>query len=178
ILSLSNPEIQKKLNSALFPGLQGGPLMHVIAAKAIAFKEALAPEFKAYQKQVIVNARLFAEGLMQQGFKIVSGGTDNHLFLVDLSDRDFTGFDAEKILGDAHITLNKNAVPNDSRSPFLTSGIRIGTPAVTTRGFKEPEITALISWTADVLNHLKDEIVIQKVKSAVLELCKRFPVYA
>jgi len=178
ILARSNPEIQKKLNSALFPGLQGGPLMHVIAAKAIAFKEALAPEFKAYQKQVIVNARLFAEGLMQQGFKIVSGGTDNHLFLVDLSDRDFTGFDAEKILGDAHITLNKNAVPNDSRSPFLTSGIRIGTPAVTTRGFKEPEITALISWTADVLNHLKDEIVIQKVKSAVLELCKRFPVYA
>ena len=178
ILARSNPEIQKKLNSALFPGLQGGPLMHVIAAKAIAFKEALAPEFKAYQKQVIVNARLFAEGLMQQGFKIVSGGTDNHLFLVDLSDRDFTGFDAEKILGDAHITLNKNAVPNDSRSPFLTSGIRIGTPAVTTRGFKEPEIKALISWTADVLNHLKDEIVIQKVKSAVLELCKRFPVYA
>lgn len=177
ILARSNPEIEKKLNSALFPGLQGGPLMHVIAAKAIAFKEALAPEFKDYQKQVISNARLFAEGLMQRGFKIVSGGTDNHLFLVDLSDRDFTGFDAEQILGEAHITLNKNAVPNDRRSPFLTSGIRIGTPAVTTRGFKEPEITALISWTADVLNYLKDEAIIQKVKSAVLELCKRFPVY-
>lgn len=177
ILARSNPEIQKKLNSALFPGLQGGPLMHVIAAKAIAFKEALAPEFKDYQKQVIANARLFAAGLMQSGFKIVSGGTDNHLLLVDLRDRDFTGFDAEQVLGNAHITLNKNAVPNDPRSPFLTSGIRIGTPAVTTRGFKEPEITALISWTADVLNHLKDETVIQKVKSAVLELCKRFPVY-
>jgi glycine hydroxymethyltransferase len=178
ILARSNPEVEKKLNSALFPGLQGGPLMHVIAAKAIAFKEALAPEFKAYQKQVIANARLFAEGLMQRGFKIVSGGTDNHLFLVDLSDRDFTGKEAEQTLGDAHITLNKNAVPNDPRSPFLTSGIRIGTPAVTTRGFKEPEITALISWTADVLNHFKDETVIQKVKSAVLDLCKRFPVYA
>lgn len=177
ILARSNPEIEKKLNSALFPGLQGGPLMHVIAAKAIAFKEALAPEFKDYQKQVIANARLFADGLMQRGFKIVSGGTDNHLFLVDLSDRDFTGKEAEQTLGDAHITLNKNAIPNDPRSPFLTSGIRIGTPAVTTRGFKEPEITALISWTADVLNHLKDETVIQKVKSAVLELCKRFPVY-
>lgn len=178
ILARSNPEVEKKLNSAVFPGLQGGPLMHVIAAKAIAFKEALAPEFKTYQKQVITNARLFAEGLMQRGFKIVSGGTDNHLFLVDLSDRDFTGKEAEQILGNAHITLNKNAVPNDPRSPFLTSGIRIGTPAVTTRGFKGPEITALISWTADVLNHFKDETVIQKVKSAVLELCKRFPVYA
>ncbi len=178
ILARSNPEVEKKLNSAVFPGLQGGPLMHVIAAKAIAFREALAPEFKTYQKQVITNARLFAEGLMQRGFKIVSGGTDNHLFLVDLSDRDFTGKEAEQILGNAHITLNKNAVPNDPRSPFLTSGIRIGTPAVTTRGFKEPEITALISWTADVLNHFKDETVIQKVKSAVLELCKRFPVYA
>jgi len=178
ILARSNPEVEKKLNSAVFPGLQGGPLMHVIAAKAIAFKEALAPEFKTYQKQVITNARLFAEGLMQRGFKIVSGGTDNHLFLVDLSDRDFTGKEAEQILGNAHITLNKNAVPNDPRSPFLTSGIRIGTPAVTTRGFKEPEITALISWTADVLNHFKDETVIQKVKSAVLDLCKRFPVYA
>jgi glycine hydroxymethyltransferase len=177
ILARSNPEIEKKLNSALFPGLQGGPLMHVIAAKAIAFKEALAPEFKAYQKQIIINARLFANGLIQQGFKIVSGGTDNHLFLVDLSDRDFTGKEAEQRLERAHITLNKNAVPNDRRSPFLTSGIRIGTPAVTTRGFKEPEITALISWTADVLNHLADETVIQSVKSEVVSLCKRFPVY-
>ena len=177
ILARSNPDIQKKLNSALFPGLQGGPLMHVIAAKAIAFKEALAPAFKDYQKQVIANARFFAEGLMEQGFNIVSGGTDNHLFLVDLRGRDFTGFDAEQILGNAHITLNKNAVPNDPRSPFLTSGIRIGTPAVTTRGFKEPEMTALISWTADILNHLKDEAVVQTVKSAVLDLCKRFPVY-
>ncbi len=177
ILARSNPEIEKKLNSALFPGLQGGPLMHVIAAKAIAFQEALMPEFKDYQKQIIVNARLFAEGLMQCGFKIVSGGTDNHLFLVDLSDREFTGKAAEGALGDAHITLNKNAVPNDSRSPFLTSGIRIGTPAVTTRGFREPEIKALVSWVADVLNHLEDAAVIQKVKSEVLALCKRFPVY-
>lgn len=177
ILARHNPEIEKKLNAALFPGLQGGPLMHVIAAKAVAFKEALSPEFKEYQKQIIINARLFAEGLMQKGFKIVSNGTDNHLFLVDLSDRDFTGKEAEEALGRAHITLNKNAVPNDLRSPFLTSGIRIGTPAVTTRGFKEPEITTLVEWTADVLNHLKDEACIQKVKSAVLALCKQFPVY-
>lgn len=177
ILARSNPEIEKKLNSALFPGLQGGPLMHVIAAKAVAFKEALMPEFKDYQKQIIVNARLFAEGLMQRGFKIVSDGTDNHLFLVDLSDRDFTGKAAEQTLGNAHITLNKNAIPNDPRSPLLTSGIRIGTPAVTTRGFKEPEIKAMVSWVADVLNHLEDAAVIQKVKSEVLALCKRFPVY-
>jgi glycine hydroxymethyltransferase len=177
ILARSNPEIEKKLNSALFPGLQGGPLMHVIAAKAVAFKEALAPEFKAYQKQIIVNAELFANGLINKGFKIVSGGTDNHLFLVDLRDQSYTGKDAENALGRAHITLNKNAVPNDPRSPFLTSGIRIGTPAVTTRGFKEPEITALIAWTADVLNNLTDETVIEKVKSEVLAMCKRFPVY-
>lgn len=177
ILARSNPEIEKKLNSALFPGLQGGPLMHVIAAKAVAFKEALLPEFKTYQKQIILNAQLLAKGLMQQGFKIVSGGTDNHLFLVDLSDREYTGKDAEQTLGRAHITLNKNAVPNDPRSPFLTSGIRIGTPAVTTRGFKEPEMIALISWTADILNHLTDEAIIQKVKSEVMALCKRFPVY-
>lgn len=177
ILARSNSEIEKKLNSALFPGLQGGPLMHVIAAKAIAFKEALAPEFKSYQKQILLNAQQLAMGLMKQGFKIVSGGTDNHLFLVDLSDRDYTGKDAEVTLGNAHITLNKNTVPNDLRSPFLTSGIRIGTPAITTRGFKEPEIALLISWLTAVLNNLSDESVIQKVKAEVLALCKRFPVY-
>ncbi len=177
ILARSNPEIEKKLNSALFPGLQGGPLMHVIAAKAIAFKEALSPEFKIYQKQILLNAQQLATGLIKQGFKIVSGGTDNHLFLVDLSDRAYTGKDAETTLGRAHITLNKNTVPNDLRSPFLTSGVRIGTPAITTRGFKEPEINLLSAWLTAVLNNLSDESVIQKVKAEVLALCKRFPVY-
>jgi len=177
ILARSNPEVEKKLNATLFPGLQGGPLMHVIAAKAVAFKEALMPEFKIYQKQIVVNARLFAEGLMARGFKIVSGGTDNHLFLVDLIDKNITGKDAEDSLGRANITLNKNTVPNDPRSPFVTSGIRIGTPAVTTRGFKEKEIEALITWTADVLDNLNDAALIERVKSEVLDLCKRFPVY-
>ncbi len=177
ILARSNPEIEKKLNSVVFPGMQGGPLMHVIAAKAIAFKEALAPEFKGYQQQVLLNARLFAEGIMAQGFKVVSGGTDNHLFLVDLIDKNITGKEAEEALERVHITLNKNAVPNDPRSPFVTSGLRIGTPAVTTRGFKEAEIKDLVTYTSEVLNNLTHEPLLQKIKEKVLDLCQRFPVY-
>lgn len=177
ILARSNSEIEKKLNSIVFPGLQGGPLMHVIAAKAIAFKEALAPEFKIYQQQVMQNAKIFSEGMINRGFKIVSGGTDNHLFLVDLIDKNITGKDAENALGQANITLNKNAVPNDPRSPFVTSGLRIGTPAVTTRGFQEPEIRLLIQWTCDILDNMGDETLIKKIKSDVLALCDRFPVY-
>jgi len=177
ILAKSNPEIEKKLNSALFPGIQGGPLMHVIAAKAVGFKEALSPEFKTYQKQVLSNARLFAEGMISRGFKVVSGGTDNHLFLVDLIDKNMTGQEAETRLGQAHITLNKNTVPNDPRSPFITSGLRIGTPAVTTRGFKEKEIQVLIKGTCDILENLNSEEVNQRVKADMLSLCKQFPVY-
>lgn len=183
ILARSNPEIEKKLNSVVFPGLQGGPLMHVIAAKAVAFKEALLPEFKVYQEQVVKNARLFAENMIKRNYKIVSGGTDNHLFLVDLIDKNITGKDAENILGSANITLNKNAVPNDPRSPFVTSGLRIGTPAVTTRGFKEPEIEKLAAWTCDILDNLVNgggatlEASVQNVKQKVLEICKQFPVY-
>jgi len=177
ILARHNPAIEKKLNSMVFPGLQGGPLMHVIAAKAVAFKEALAPAFTAYQKQVLLNARLFAEGMRARGYKIVSDGTDNHLFLVELLDKNMTGKEAEEALGRANITLNKNAIPNDPRSPFITSGLRIGTPAVTTRGFKEKEIEMLVKWTCDILDNLKDETIIQSVKAEVLALCQRFPVY-
>ena len=177
ILARSNPEIEKKLNSVVFPGLQGGPLMHVIAAKAVAFKEALAPEFTIYQKQVLKNARIFAEGMISRGYKVVSGGTDNHLFLVDLIDKDITGKDAEETLGRANITLNKNAVPNDPRSPFVTSGLRIGTPAVTTRGFKEREIEMLTTWTCNVLDDLQNEKVVKNIQASILELCKQFPVY-
>ncbi len=177
ILARNNPEIEKKLNSAIFPGSQGGPLMHVIAAKAVAFKEALLPEFKTYQQQVLKNARNFAAGMAAQGFKVVSGGTDNHLFLIDLIDKGITGKDVEAVLEKAHITLNKNAVPNDPRSPFVTSGLRIGTPAVTTRGFKEAEIERLIGWTCDVLKDLTNEATIERVKKEVLAMCKRFPVY-
>jgi len=178
ILARSNPEIEKKLNSALFPGLQGGPLMHVIAAKAVAFKEALLPEFKVYQQQVVKNAKLFAEGMIQRGYKIVSGGTENHLFLIDLIGKDITGKDAENALGQAHITLNKNSVPNDPRSPFITSGLRIGTPASTTRGFKEKEIQLLTQLCCDVLDDLNNQTTLERVKSEVLELCRRFPVYS
>jgi glycine hydroxymethyltransferase len=177
ILARENPEVQKKLNSAVFPGFQGGPLMHVIAAKAVAFKEALLPEFKTYQEQVLKNARTFAAGMMQRGYEVVSGGTDNHLFLVDLRDKNSTGKDAENALGAANITLNKNSVPNDSRSPFVTSGLRIGTPAVTTRGFKEAEIALLTAWCCDILDDLNNVAVIERVKQEVLSLCKRFPVY-
>jgi glycine hydroxymethyltransferase len=177
ILARSNPDIEKKLNSVVFPGTQGGPLMHVIAAKAVAFLEALQPEFVAYQKQTLANARAMAATLQKRGYKIVSGGTDNHLFLVDLIGRDITGKDADTALGRAHITVNKNAVPNDPRPPFVTSGLRIGTPAVTTRGMKEAEVTELANWIADVLDRSGEESVINAVREKVVELCRKFPVY-
>lgn len=177
ILAKANPEIEKKLNSSVFPGLQGGPLMHVIAAKAVAFKEALMPEFITYQKQVIANAKIMAQTFMERGFTIVSGGTDNHLFLVDLIKQGITGKDAESALGKAHITVNKNAVPNDPLSPFVTSGLRIGTPAVTTRGFSEAECTLLSQWICDILDDLNNEQTIADVRQQVSELCERFPVY-
>jgi len=177
ILARANDELTKKFNSLIFPGTQGGPLMHVIAAKAVAFLEALQPEFKDYQRQVVANARAMAGALMARGVKIVSGGTDNHLFLVDLVERSYTGKDADATLGRAHITVNKNTVPNDPRSPFVTSGLRIGTPAVTTRGFREAEVTELAGWIADVLEDVNDEAVIERTRRSVLEVCRRFPVY-
>jgi glycine hydroxymethyltransferase len=177
ILARANDELTKKFNSLIFPGTQGGPLMHVIAAKAVAFLEALQPEFKDYQRQVVANARAMAGALMARGVKIVSGGTDNHLFLVDLVERSYTGKDADAALGRAHITVNKNTVPNDPRSPFVTSGLRIGTPAVTTRGFREAEVTELAGWIADVLEDVGDEAVIERTRQAVLGICRRFPVY-
>lgn len=177
ILAKANPEIEKKLNSMVFPGTQGGPLMHVIAAKAVAFKEALTPDFKTYSAQVIQNAKTFAKVMMDRSYQIVSGGTDNHLFLVNLIDKNITGKDADHALGAANITVNKNAVPNDPRSPFITSGIRIGTPAVTTRGFKEPEIIQLANWVCDILDDIENNQKIEAIKSKVKDLCKRFPVY-
>jgi glycine hydroxymethyltransferase len=177
ILARANEAIEKKLNSLVFPGTQGGPLMHVIAAKAVALLEALQPDFVDYQKQVLANARAMAGALMKRGYKIVSGGTDNHLFLVDLIGRDITGKDADAALGRAHITVNKNAVPNDPRSPFVTSGLRIGTPAATTRGFREAEVTELANWVADILDENGSENAITKVRAKVEEICKRFPVY-
>ncbi|MCH7510474.1 MAG: serine hydroxymethyltransferase [Proteobacteria bacterium] len=177
ILARENAELSKKISSLIFPGIQGGPLMHVIAAKAVALKEAMQPDFKAYQQQVVENARLMSEILIDRGHKIVSGGTDNHLFLVDLIDKDITGKDADAALNRANITVNKNAVPNDPRSPFVTSGLRLGTPAVTTRGFRRPEIKQLTNWIADVLDDLADDATIERVKAEVLALCSRFPVY-
>ncbi|MDB0050609.1 serine hydroxymethyltransferase [Pseudomonadales bacterium] len=177
ILARSNPDIEKKLNSALFPGSQGGPLMHVIAAKAVAFKEAMTPEFKTYQAQTLANARTIAAGLMDRGYSVVSGGTDNHLLLLDLVDKDITGKAADAALGRANITVNKNAVPNDPRSPFVTSGVRIGSPAVTRRGFKEAECHLLAGWIADILDDIENEEVNKAVQAKVLELCGRFPVY-
>ncbi len=177
IMARSNPEVEKKLSSMVFPGSQGGPLMHVIAAKAVAFKEALQDDFKVYQRQVLDNSRAMAQVMMDRGYKIVSGGTDNHLFLVDLVAKDITGKDAEAALGAAHITVNKNAVPNDPRSPFVTSGIRIGTPAITTRGFKVAESRELAGWICDILDHLQDVAVTERVRSQVLEITRRFPVY-
>jgi glycine hydroxymethyltransferase len=162
----------------VFPGIQGGPLMHVIAAKAVAFYEALQPEFKTYSAQVIANARAMTKVLQQRGYKIVSGGTDNHLFLLDLIDKNITGKDADASLGRAHMTVNKNAVPNDPRPPAVSSGLRIGTPAVTTRGFKEPEVQQLSHWIADVLDHMGDESVVERTRADVVSLCRRFPVYA
>lgn len=177
ILARANEAIEKKLNSLVFPGTQGGPLMHVIAAKAVALLEALQPDFATYQKQVLANARAMAQQLIERGYKIVSGGTDNHLFLVDLIGRDITGKDADAALGRAHITVNKNAVPNDPRPPFVTSGLRIGTPAATTRGFREAEVTELANWIADVLDENGSDAVVASVRSKVEELCRRFPVY-
>lgn len=177
IIARSNPDLEKKLNSAVFPGGQGGPLMHVIAAKAVAFKEALSDEFKALQKQVKINAQAMTKVLMERGYKIVSGGTDNHLFLIDLIDKDITGKDAEAALGQANITVNKNTVPNEPRSPFVTSGLRMGTPAITTRGFKEAEATELAGWICDILDDITNEQTIADVKAKALELTARFPVY-
>ncbi len=177
ILAKANPEIEKKFNSAVFPGSQGGPLMHVIAGKAVAFKEALEPEFKTYQAQVIKNARAMASTLQDRGYKIVSGGTDNHLFLVDLIDKGITGKEADAALGAANITVNKNSVPNDPQSPFVTSGIRIGTPALTTRGFMEDDATELAGWICDVLDDVNNIATIERVKQQVLDICKRLSVY-
>ena len=177
ILARANPELEKKLNFAVFPESQGGPLMHVIAAKAICFKEAMSDEFKAYQAQVVANAREMAKGFMARGYEVVSGGTDDHLFLLSRIKQDITGKDADAALGRANITVNKNAVPNDPKSPFVTSGLRIGSPAVTTRGFKEAEVAEMTSWMCDVLDNIEDEAVIAEVKQKVLELCSRFPVY-
>ncbi|MET0255506.1 MAG: serine hydroxymethyltransferase [Luteibacter sp.] len=170
-------ELEKKLQSIVFPGIQGGPLMHVIAAKAVAFKEALEPEFKEYQGQVVKNAKAMAKTLMERGYKVVSGGTENHLMLVDLIGRDATGKDAEAALGKAHITVNKNAVPNDPRSPFVTSGLRVGTPAITTRGYKEADTIELTQWICDVLDAPGDEKVIAAVREKVTAQCAKFPVY-
>ena len=178
ILAKENEEIHKKLNSAIFPGTQGGPLMHVIAAKAVCFKEALDPAFKNYQKQVKANAKQMASTFMDRGINIVSNGTENHMFLVDLVEKGLTGKDADAALGKANITVNKNAVPNDPQSPFVTSGLRIGTPAATTRGFKEEEITQVATWICDVLEDIQNEQVIEEVKTKVIELCSRFPVYS
>ncbi|KQX97131.1 serine hydroxymethyltransferase [Rhodanobacter sp. Root480] len=170
-------EIEKKLQSIVFPGIQGGPLMHVIAAKAVAFKEALEPEFKSYQAQVVKNAKAMAKTFIERGYKIVSGGTENHLMLVDMIGKDVTGKAAEEALGKAHITVNKNAVPNDPRKPFVTSGLRVGTPAVTTRGYKEADVTELANWICDVLDAPEDEAVIAAVRGKVTEQCRKFPVY-
>jgi len=177
ILACDDADLQKKLNSAVFPGGQGGPLMHVIAAKAVCFKEAMSDEFKAYQQQVVKNASAMADVFIERGFDVVSGGTKNHLFLVSLIKQDITGKDADAALGKAHITVNKNAVPNDPRSPFVTSGLRIGTPAVTTRGFGEAECRDLAGWMCDILDNLEDEAVISRVREQVEAVCGRFPVY-
>lgn len=177
ILAKANPEIEKKLNSAVFPGNQGGPLMHAIAGKAVCFKEALSEDFKAYQQQVVKNAKAMSDVIMSRGYDIVSGGTENHLMLISLIKQEITGKEADKWLGDAHITVNKNAVPNDPKSPFVTSGVRIGTPAVTTRGFGEAEVRELAGWICDVLDSRGDEKVIGEVREKVQEICAKHPVY-
>jgi glycine hydroxymethyltransferase len=178
ILAKSNPEIEKKLQSLVFPGTQGGPLEHVIAAKAVAFKEALQPEFKEYQQQVLKNARVMAEQFKERGFDIVSGSTDDHLFLVDFIEKGLTGKNAAETLGKANITVNMNAVPNDPQKPMVTSGIRIGSPAITTRGFKEQEATTLVDWMCEILDDLDNEETVERIKGQVLNLCKKFPVYS
>lgn len=177
ILAKANPELEKKLNSLVFPGTQGGPLMHVIAAKAVAFKEAAEPEFKVYQQQVVDNARAMVAVFIERGYKIVSDGTDNHLFLVDLIEKGMTGKAADAALGAANITVNMNSVPNDPQSPFVTSGIRVGTPAITTRGLNEAEAAELAGWMCDILDDVESQESIEQVKASVLDLCARFPVY-
>ncbi len=177
ILAKSNPELEKKLNFSVFPESQGGPLMHVIAAKAVCFKEAMSDEFRAYQAQVVNNARVMARGFMDRGFDVVSGGTDDHLFLLSLIKQEITGKDADAALGRANITVNKNAVPNDPRPPFVTSGLRIGTPAATTRGFGESEFADLTAWMCDILDDVNNEATIAEVRDKVRALCARFPVY-
>ncbi len=177
ILARANPEIEKRLNALVFPGTQGGPLMHVIAAKAVAFKEAMEPEFRTYQAQVIANARAMAEVFMARGYEVISGGTDDHLFLVSFIDQGLTGKEVDAWLGAANITVNKNAVPNDPQSPFVTSGIRIGTPAITTRGLGVEESRRLAEWMCDIIDARGEAAVIAEVKGQVLELCRRFPVY-
>ena len=177
ILAKANPEIEKKLNSAIFPGIQGGPLMHVIAAKAVSFKEAMEPEYKTYQQQVVKNAQAMASTMMERGHKIISNGTDNHLFLVDFIKKGLTGKEVDAALTKANITVNKNSVPNDPQSPFVTSGIRVGSPAITTRGFGEQESTDLANWICDILDDLNNENVINTVREKVQAVCKRLPVY-
>ena len=177
ILSRANEEIEKKLNSAIFPGIQGGPLMHIIAAKAVAFKEALSDDFKSYQKQVVKNARAMASVFMERGYDVVSGGTDNHVFLVSFIEQGLTGKAVDATLGSAHITVNKNSVPNDPQSPFVTSGIRIGTPAATTRGFGESECRDITNWICDICDDIENPDVVDEVRAKVEKLCSRFPVY-
>ena len=177
ILARANEVIEKKLNSAIFPGIQGGPLMHIIAAKAVAFKEAMSDDFKAYQKQVVVNARAMANVFMNRGYEVISGGTDDHLFLVSFISQGLTGKDVDAALGSAHITVNKNTVPNDPQSPFVTSGIRVGTPAATTRGFGESECSDIANWICDICDDIENESVVNDVRSKVEKLCAKFPVY-
>ena len=177
ILAKANKEIEKKLNSAVFPGSQGGPLMHVVAAKALCFKEALNPEFKMYIQQVMQNAKIMAETIMSNDVDVVSNGTENHIVLVDLRNKNITGKDLEKVLGSVNITVNKNSVPNDPASPFVTSGIRIGTPAVTTRGFKEKEIIQVSNWICEIINNFDDEKLQNNIKKEVSNLTNNFPVY-
>jgi len=177
ILARANEEIEKKLNSAIFPGIQGGPLMHIIAAKAVAFKEAMSDDFKSYQKQVVVNARAMANVFMNRGYEVISGGTDDHLFLVSFISQGLTGKEVDAALGSAHITVNKNTVPNDPQSPFVTSGIRVGTPAATTRGFGESECSDIANWICDICDDIENESVVNDVRSKVEKLCAKFPVY-
>lgn len=177
ILAKSNPEIEKKLNSAIFPGIQGGPLMHVIAAKAVAFKEAMQDDYKDYQQQVVKNAQAMAAVFMERGFDVISGGTDNHLFLVSFIKQELTGKEVDAWLGAAHITVNKNAVPNDPQSPFVTSGIRVGTPAITTRGFNADDCTNLAGWICDLIDAKGGDDVVSEAKTKVADICQRLPVY-
>lgn len=177
ILARANEALEKKFNSAVFPGFQGGPLMHVIAAKAVAFAEALQPEFKVYQQQVLTNAQVMATTMINKGYPIVSGGTKNHLMLVDLVAKNITGKEADAALGQANITVNKNSIPNDPRSPFITSGLRLGTPAITTRGFKEREVELLSGWITELLDDIHNEVLNARIRAQVIQLCREFPVY-